>query len=453
MAIPATTYDIATISNPTTALTDFTLIVDLSNMSAAWWLAVDTSDGTKGRVSKGDGVTELASDWIEFNNVAKTGKLRVKWTGTLASTGTQELRIYPPVVGNPSYGVSDTYGQYNAYDSDLKGYYPAGGGNDRTINQNNMSGNGGISVGGVPGKIGAATAYNGSTQWSDVASSDISSRPLSVLAWFNPVSSIDQTIAGVFPTIRPNDYFAIPTRGGGPFVWDRESSNNTGGLFDIGSMTLGAWNQSTGISASLTARKGSSNGTAFVNNTADLISDDGTWNSFAIGRSNDSSPNWYFGGSIQEVQFWNSELSESWSFHEYSQTNDNTSFWGTWTNVPIGTQEVVIEPIVNEPESAIASLLSGKSINPAVNEPESIVSILLSGKSITTIIHEPESITVEIKNRLSLAANVSESETVTVNLQIDGPVIIGLIQISMNLSKKDVSMILSKKNITMELTT
>src|SRR6056297_1214654 len=129
-------HALATVTNPTSALTDFTLIVDLSTMPASWWSAVSTSDGTRGRVYKGDGTTRLACDWIDFDDTAETGLLRVLWSGTLASTGTQELWIEPPVSGNDAVAADNTYGSDNAYDDDWEGYWPDGGGSDRTENNN-----------------------------------------------------------------------------------------------------------------------------------------------------------------------------------------------------------------------------------------------------------------------------------------------------------------------------
>lgn len=120
MALPATTYDTATLVNPSSSLTDFALVVDLSRMSAAWWAAVDTTDGTKGRAAKDSGPTELACDWLDFDSVNETGWLRVKWSGTLASSGTQTLRVYPPQAANASVSASDTYGSNNAYNANYE---------------------------------------------------------------------------------------------------------------------------------------------------------------------------------------------------------------------------------------------------------------------------------------------------------------------------------------------
>jgi hypothetical protein len=112
-------FAVATISNPASAQTDFSLLVDLSTMPAEWWASVDTADGTKGRAAKDDGATELATDWIDFDSGAETGLVRVKWTGTLASSGVQKVRIYSPRASRSSYGATDTYGSDNAYDASL----------------------------------------------------------------------------------------------------------------------------------------------------------------------------------------------------------------------------------------------------------------------------------------------------------------------------------------------
>ena len=73
MTLPATMYSKNTIPNPTSALTNFSVMIDLANMGADWWTANGTeADGTKGRAAKDDG-TELATDWIDFDHAAETG--------------------------------------------------------------------------------------------------------------------------------------------------------------------------------------------------------------------------------------------------------------------------------------------------------------------------------------------------------------------------------------------
>lgn len=157
MPLPATIYDSATFVPPTADLTDFTLLVDLSRMSAAWWAAVDTSDATRGRAAKSNG-TELAVDWLSFNGV-DAGWARIKWSGTLNTSGPHTLRIYPPLAANAAVAAGDTYGQYAAYDASWEGYWPLiEDANDRTVNARHGTAPGGQVYGGHSGgPLGAAT--------------------------------------------------------------------------------------------------------------------------------------------------------------------------------------------------------------------------------------------------------------------------------------------------------
>jgi hypothetical protein len=336
MAIPATTYDIATITNPSSALTDFTLIVDLSRMSAAWWTANNTTDGTRGRVSKGDGITELAADWIDFDNTAETGLLRVKWSGTLASSGTQQLRIYPPNTANTAYGVSDTYGQYNAYDGNWEAYYPNGGGTDRTSNQLTLTGFGSISEGDSTGKIGKATSHNGSTQYSAANTAAILSRPATLISWFYPdTGPADMCMLGVADTTSTEDWIILSTDDANSLneitIWER--NGGTGRPYD-GNYTTSAWNFAFGTLVTDSSRFVSLNNQTPVENT-NTITTPSTQNSTAIGRLNDNTPGRYFDGLLQEQQIHSVVRSSDYISEEYSQTNDNATFWGTWTNVPV----------------------------------------------------------------------------------------------------------------------
>jgi hypothetical protein len=126
------------------------LFVDLQNLPTEWWETVDTADGTRGRAYKSDGVTRLPCDWINFDNLNKTGQLRIQWTGTISSTGTHKIRIYPPNSTNDSVSSSDTYGSDNVYPVEREGYYPANDGagsalNDRTVNDRDGTLNSGVS--------------------------------------------------------------------------------------------------------------------------------------------------------------------------------------------------------------------------------------------------------------------------------------------------------------------
>lgn len=318
MALPATGYDLATISNPSSALTDFTLVVDLSRMSSSWWADVNTSDGTRGRAAKSDG-TELACDWIDFDDTAETGILRVLWSGTLAATGTQQIRIYPPNTRNDAVAADGTYGSDNAYDSYWWGYYPDGGGSDRTANGRSMTASGSPTVGGIAGKIGMATDYNGTSQYSYYSGTP-SGYPLIMMCWHRPgalQSKAPVCIGGSTNIIRlyqvnaaidcrcvsaaDTIYSVISTD-----VWHHFAGRITSSEVEVYSNGSGSGSPA-------------SHSTLYPSNT--IIS---------IGAQNYNGVYAYYDGSISETQIHITERADEWISYEYDQTSDNTTFWGTW---------------------------------------------------------------------------------------------------------------------------
>ncbi len=133
----------APVPNPTDTLTDFSLIVLLTRANAGdLFDAVTDQDATKFRFYKQDETTELAfdpfyEDWTASDEMVI---FRVKWSGSLTSSGSYSLLITPAVTGNASYAATDTYGQYNAYDSNVYQSLPLNDdANDRTSNGNNAT--------------------------------------------------------------------------------------------------------------------------------------------------------------------------------------------------------------------------------------------------------------------------------------------------------------------------
>lgn len=162
-------YAMVQLRQPTADLTDFTHPIDLSEMPAAWWSAIDTADATKGRAAKSDG-TQIAIDWLSFDTGTSTGTARVIWPGTTASGTAQYVRIYYPRASMSSEAVTATYGGHNAYDSYVAGYYPFDSdANDRTANGNDGTLNGNTALT-SSGKIGSAYNFDGTDDWIAVAS-------------------------------------------------------------------------------------------------------------------------------------------------------------------------------------------------------------------------------------------------------------------------------------------
>ena len=317
-------YALATISNPSAGLTDFSLIVDLSRMPASWWAAVNTSDGTRGRVYKGDGTTRLAADWIDFDDTEETGLLRVLWSGTLATTGTQQLWIEPPLAANATVAADNTYGSDNAYDSSWVGYWPSGGGDDRTSSGNDGTANGGVTVGGATGKIGAATDFDGTNDYVSVGYST-ANIDYTWSLWANP------------DTVRKTWILNTDVAGGG---WAIAGFNDDGELRVYSGNTNYRWIGNSGDITDSWQRfdvvhtgdvsnvyKNASELTASSNNSQSVHAGDAIY----IGGEWTPSGWNYFDGLLQEIQIHSTVRSSDWISYEYDQTNDQATFWGTWS--------------------------------------------------------------------------------------------------------------------------
>jgi len=326
-------HALATATNPSSDLTDFTLIVDLSDMPANWWSAVDTSDGTKGRVYKGDGSTRLACDWIDFDDTGEAGLLRVKWAGDLLTTGTQQLWIEPPISTNASVGASDTYGSNNAYDSATWGYWPLHDGNDRTLNGRDLTAVGGLSFGGQTGLIGDATIFDdASNEWCVVAGDSFDfTDPCSIHTLIKvDDTSQDNGIIGAVDNNTTQHYLqlwydnAVPDRIG---IYNRTAQ--------YGSTNPGTdW---TGVGFS---SKGSYNVDLFVNGSNEASHSNGfSYDTYdlAIGVCGEDPYIKRFSGYQQHVYASTVQRSAAWFDQEHAQLSDNSTFWGTWTWVAAGS--------------------------------------------------------------------------------------------------------------------
>jgi len=385
-------HALATVTNPSSALTDFTLIVDLADMPANWWAAVDTSDGTRGRVYKGDGSTRLACDWIDFDDTAETGLLRVLWSGTLATSGTQQLWIEPPVSGNATVAASATYGSDNAYDSSIISYYPlTSDGNDRTSNGADLTANGSPSY--TSGLIGDSVTLNGSNQWFDRAFTQ-ASLPVSVIGAFK-TDTAGNAITGLYDSSSHSDWLYMGIYGpASPFddfdAWDR--TNNTH-LYLSADLDDDTWHVG-GISWSGT---GTDEFAAYIDTTsgAQTNSTDSMsgFDVLSVGRHGDVSPNAYWPGEIQHIMYLDVGISETFFDHERLQLSDNSTFWGTWSWVSTGGTDALTgdaitggTPTLDTPALGQVHVLTGDAITsgtPTLDTPAIGQVHALAGDAIT----------------------------------------------------------------------
>jgi hypothetical protein len=146
-------------SQVTADLTDFPLLVDLSDMTAGFWSTVLNGGGDI-RVFKADGTTELSREVVSCDTTAQTGELWVKYTGTLSSSINTTIQIHADGVSS-DYAVTATYGRNNvwsAYSFVFHGenlFDSAGNGYDLTAV--------GAATSGDSGKVGSAFTVGNNT--------------------------------------------------------------------------------------------------------------------------------------------------------------------------------------------------------------------------------------------------------------------------------------------------
>lgn len=341
-------YDEQSVTNPASSLTDFTLLIDVSTLSASWKATVQ-SDGADIRLTKGDGTTELAYDLINwaYNSGSPTGWIRVLWSGSLTSSGSQLVRVWAGYLSGTatSYDASETYGSDNAYDSFTSGYWPlfenpAGSAPqmlDRTSNGNDGTTAGTMTSGdSVSAKVGKGLDFDGTDDNVGITSAtslDLSSGEYAIEAWVNLAAAANQVtnvgiVAKGFNTT--NDW-----------AWRREGSSNTnirmyhGGsslvLTNLGSSVWGqGWVHLASTSQFddvLCQMDTYLNGSLFIHGT---LSTKPSHTSDPLNIGSLRGNGFFCEGIIDEVKISKTWRSSAWIAEEYAQSNDQSTFWGTW---------------------------------------------------------------------------------------------------------------------------
>ena len=328
-------YDEQSVTNPSAALTDFTVLIDVSTLSATFKSTVQ-SDGADIRVAKGDN-TELPYDLIgwAYNAGAPTGIIRAKYSGTMASSGTQNVRVFAGYTPGTAvaYSASETFGSDNAYDSNWYLYLPDGGFGalgDRTSNGNTATGAGGISGGDSTGLLGiAATNYDGVSGSYDLGVDDT----LDSLAGFSVsmFADMDGTsgASGLFSDwASSGDGHLLFRLNGSTLQCYINNTTQTGPATQTGPSSSAGFQQfaadydGSNLIASVDGSDGSgvsTSGTLTTTNT----------NVLKIGRSPHTSAD---ASDMQacEIQFHTISRAAAWRAHEYLQVTNQASFFGTW---------------------------------------------------------------------------------------------------------------------------
>ena len=245
------------------------------------------------------------------------------------------------------YAVTDTYGR-NAVWSDYELVYHM---NDTTTTQTDSTGHGGDALTemsnpteGVTGAIGNAVSYDNNDSHRQTTYPVDALSALSVSAWVkpnnfstqNPIAAMGDVYAGGYRVAWA--FINLPTGANYMSVYKTlsptvriESSSST-------SLTSGAWNHvaatwnPTGgvVKHYLAGSPDGTNSNASVNAMVNLST---TYDKFYIGRTENQFGDQYMDGSIDELRVREAVLSDDWYATEYNNQSDESTFWGTWTDV------------------------------------------------------------------------------------------------------------------------
>jgi pimeloyl-ACP methyl ester carboxylesterase len=322
-------YAIATINNPSNSLTDFVLEIDLSRMPTDFKNEWNTNDNGRGRAYTPEG-TELPSDWYSLDYENGTGNVKVKWSGTLYSTGTQRLILCPPRSTNTQYAVTDTYGKNNVY-TDAVAIWPMNGdltersGKAYTLSANN----GAVAQAGGGYQYDGANDYTAESVGSRIAAATFQS-PFTVAMKINPYGYgeggygmiIQKSVAN-----NSDDGFVIAMNGTNAKIYARV---NAGSLISSNSNTAIIGQLSTivvtfAIDGTINFY---SNGTTKGSGQTGALS--GIVATTAIFVGSYTNTTFAYDGFVRYMEIWSGEKSGAWASQKYLQESDQETFWGDW---------------------------------------------------------------------------------------------------------------------------
>ncbi|MCP4393461.1 MAG: LamG domain-containing protein [Alphaproteobacteria bacterium] len=313
---------------PSASLTDFTLLVDLSQIPAArlthLFNDVNTADGSRGRVSNLSNI-ELPFDWIGLSNQASPGFIRIKYTGTLPTTGTVGVIIYSPNTRNTAYSVTDTYGRYNAYD--IARSYPCNNYLDRCSGSLDLSAIGSPTF--VSGIIGDAISLDGAND--ALSTSMYSTSEYTLNMWLMPSYNSNTEVGYHY-------IYDTSTDAGRYLIYYEASAHQYWAYF--GGVSYGNINLSHAASEEFMLTIVVSASSINIYKNASLIFTDTAASptspaTFYIGQRNNGTER--IETYIDEISIDTKTLDLSWITEEYTQTNNNSTFWGNWSDITISS--------------------------------------------------------------------------------------------------------------------
>lgn len=417
-------YDEQSLTNPGSALTDFPLLIDVSTLSSDWKSEVQ-SDGADIRLTKGDD-TELPYDLIDwvYNAGAPTGLIRVKWSGTMASSGTQNVRVWAGYTGGTAvaYDATETYGSDNAYDSSREAYWPNGCTTDRTSNGWDGSAQGGVSAGGATGKIGNATDYDGSDDYADITGSTsadfMGTGAFTFGGWIEFQGS--SSLLSAMSIGRSFRQIYIHSRNSGADIAVYRDKVH-GGKELLGTLPSG-WAHVVGTYDGSTLR-------LYIDGTEDSnVSDTFSLSSAAnttwkLGAGADSSGVW--DGLLNEMFLDTVARSADWIAQEYAQSDSQSTFWGTWAWTASSSGVSAAVPVASAATSSptpATDLAADTPVATGASSSPAPTSALLSSAPVATAATSAPALDSSIAASAPVATSATSSPAIAADLAVPLPV-------------------------------
>ena len=141
------------------------LAIDLSNAPSEFWSNVK-SDGSDIRVTDSSN-NLVARDVVSIDTSGQTGLLRVD-TSDISTSADSDYYVYYGNASADEPAAGSTYGQYNAYESDVVVYYPFEEGSGSTASDRTSNENEGTLINSpdwIEGTLGNALKFDGSTNY------------------------------------------------------------------------------------------------------------------------------------------------------------------------------------------------------------------------------------------------------------------------------------------------
>jgi hypothetical protein len=326
-----------TIPQTTSVLTDFPVYVDLGDLSATFWSAIESaavatvqgsSIGGDIRVTQSDGETEVPFEPVSVDGATDSGELHFK--ATTSNVGTTTYYIYGGNSGATAYAKNAMYGAEEVW-SNFVYVSHDGGPTDST-------GNIVPSIAGTPtpttGKLGGATDYDGIDD--DISLGDINAiennSPLFVSIWLNAhtfsygsewVTVLGDDVAGA-----SNEFAIAIAATGSTFEHELYALVSGPGFEYFGILNTGAWYR-----IAVTWDSSQQSPHYFVNDTVIIddsssttrVSSSAGW-MVAQGRSGEN-----FDGLIDEIRIAAVNPGDDWVNAEYDNHNSPATWYSLGT--------------------------------------------------------------------------------------------------------------------------